>query len=283
MNASTLGTADNVTSKIAQLRAVAAGWLDAVRTVPNMGTNAVFPLAASATVNVLSLALPLALMQVYDRILLNRAYDTLVWLLTGATVAMLLECGLRISRSFLAGWIAARFEHLANRCAFESMVEGPLRRFEEEEVGVHLDRLNAIPVLRGGYFGQIFQIMLDLPFALLFLVGIYYVGGGLVLVPILVGVTFLLISVILRSKFLSARTDQLGYVDKRSSFVLEVLRGIHQMKALTLEEQMMRRYEMLQSGLAVANFRVFLWGMMPQNLGGLFSQVAMFGTLGFGA
>ena len=55
---------------------------------------------------------------------------------------------------------------------------------EKEAPGVHLDRLYAIDQLREYHAGQARLVMADLPFVAVFLGVIWYIGGGLVLIPL---------------------------------------------------------------------------------------------------
>ena len=62
----------------------------------------------SLTINVLSLALPIVLLQIYDRILPNEAIGTLSLLIFGLGVALILEALLRQGRSHLTSWAGAK-------------------------------------------------------------------------------------------------------------------------------------------------------------------------------
>ena len=67
--------------------------------------------AASVGAHLLSLAIPLALLQTYDRILPNQAYATTFVLASGVTVAILLEAVLRYGRAVLFAQVGAAYEN----------------------------------------------------------------------------------------------------------------------------------------------------------------------------
>ena len=73
--------------------------------------NLVHLVLASLVVNLLALAMPIMMLQTYDRILPNHGYGTLTLLLFGVITAALLEVILRIARSYLTSWSGAVFEH----------------------------------------------------------------------------------------------------------------------------------------------------------------------------
>ncbi len=67
-------------------------------------------MAASVCAHLLSLALPLALLQIYDRILPNKAYGTTAVLALGVSIAIILEALLRYGRALMFAHVGAAFE-----------------------------------------------------------------------------------------------------------------------------------------------------------------------------
>ena len=260
----------------------ASGWYGALSAIPGYFNSAIDLIAASAAINVLSLAVPLALMQVYDRIIPAKSEDTLIWLVTGAGIALILEGAIRGCRGVVSGWIGSRFEHLVGCEAVDRVLKCRIDEFEKFGLGVHLDRLNAVGTLRGFYGGQVFQAMLDLPFAALFLAAIWMLAGSLVLVPLGALGLFALTVLVAKYRFEASRRQQVTLNDRRFNFVIELLTGIHLLKAQSMEEQMLRRHERLQASSAEANMDVSRWGSLPSSLGSGFSQIAVFGIVGMG-
>jgi ATP-binding cassette subfamily C protein LapB len=64
---------------------------------------------ASFAINLLALALPLSIMQVYDRIIPNRSLATLAYLFLGLSLAIAVDYVLKTSRSALLSWHATQF------------------------------------------------------------------------------------------------------------------------------------------------------------------------------
>ncbi|TMO82778.1 hypothetical protein [Pseudoalteromonas spongiae] len=64
----------------------------------------------SVLIKLLSLAVPLTVLQIYDRILSNQSYGTATLLILGATTAVLLEAFIRYVRSWLLSAAASNTE-----------------------------------------------------------------------------------------------------------------------------------------------------------------------------
>lgn len=240
-------------------------------------------MAATLFINILSLALPLTLLQIYDRILPNSAEGTLMLLISGVAVALMLEAVLRIGRTYVSGWMGARFEHMAGCGALNRMLTSNIVDYEKTGSGVHMERLAALQVLKDFYAGQAIIALCDLPFAILFLAMITYLAGYLVFVPIVLVTAFAITAWWIGRKLRDALESRTIADDRRFNFIIEVLGGIHTLKGLGMEEQMLRRYERLQETCADADHKVALNSSKAMNAGSLYSQLTMFLVVGIGS
>jgi ATP-binding cassette subfamily C protein LapB len=234
-------------------------------------------------INVLALAMPMMLLQVYDRIIPNTATGTLILLVAGVGTALLLEALLRAGRSYVSGWMGARFEHLAGCAALERLLSAHITDFERQGSGVHMERFNALNTLKEFYAGQAILALCDLPFAVVYMAAIAWLAGWLVLVPIVLIVLFAASAVLVGQKLKGAIEGRMQADDRRFNFIIEVLGGVHTVKSLAMEEQMLRRYERLQEHCAEGNYGVAMASTQAAGLGVMFSQITMFLVVGFGS
>src|ERR1700694_1942197 len=79
---------------------------------------------ASLVISLLAPGLPLVTLQIYDRIIPNRAHETLAFLIVGLVVALALDLTLRTTRSAILAWQGMRFVRQAGhakRLSFTSI------------------------------------------------------------------------------------------------------------------------------------------------------------------
>ena len=240
-------------------------------------------LLASMGINLLGLALPIFILQIYDRVLPNAATTTLFALIVGLAVALVLDAVLRALRANVATWNGARFEHLTRYRAVERLLRAPLLQLERQSPGSYLERINAIGSMRDFHASQVLLLAIDLPFALMFLGLIGYLGGWIALVPVALLVLFGCLAIAVGRSLRASTVARVEADKQRYDFIIEVLRGIHTVKALALNAAMQRREETLQEDSAVAVRRVTYQGTIAQTLGGLFSQINLVVLVGFGA
>lgn len=230
-------------------------------------------LIATAAANLLGLALPLALLWVYDRILPAAAAVTLPLLLLLAGGAVLAELLLSLLRVRVGAWAAARQEHQAACAGMAQLLQANLGRFDRHGLTHHLERLRALTLLRDLRGVRPALVLADLPFAALFLALVAVIGGPLAWWPAL---AILILSAVvwwLRRRLAAAVAADGAQDGRRRSFLLEALRGIGTIKALGMERLMLRSYERLNENCARAEHRVEMLGVEAASLAATAAQL----------
>ncbi|WP_185961521.1 peptidase domain-containing ABC transporter [Telmatospirillum sp. J64-1] len=238
---------------------------------------------ASLFLNLLALALPFALLQVYDRIIPNASHGTLLLLVLGVATAFILESVLRVARSAITGWVGARFEHAASVAAFNHLLGTPEHVLERDGTGVHFERMSAIPAIKENVADNGVTLALDLPFVAVFLGLIWLLAGSLVLVPLALLLLFGLIVLRQATGLRKAIAEYNTVRDRRLSFNIEVLGGIHSVKSMAMEGQMLQRYVRLQEAVAKANHDIVMRNTSALAVSGLFGQLTMVAVVAYGS
>ncbi|WP_163132573.1 ABC transporter transmembrane domain-containing protein [Agarivorans sp. Alg241-V36] len=197
--------------------------------------SAIDVLLSSTFINLLSLALPFAMLQIYDRILPNQGYGTATVLMLGVAVAILLELVLRYIRSWLLASAAANFELHTTIDAVKALLGSSFEPIAKLGRGGVFNGLSSIAGMRDLYSGQAALALIDFPFVVIFLALVAYIGGPLVFIPIAVW-GLISLFVLLLGKQLAQATQDLALSEaERSRLLLNVLSGLTTTKALALE------------------------------------------------
>lgn len=239
--------------------------------------------AATLASNLLALALPMVLLQAYDRIVPHQATSTLTALIIGLVVVLFLDAAVRIVRGSIMAWSTAQYEYSANCALVDSMLHAPIDAFESSPVGRRVERFSAVDVVREFYGGQGAQNLVDLPFMLIFLALIGLIGGHLVLVPLAIAALCGLSVFVLGRRLNQSLDSRSLNDDRRYSFVLEVLNGIENVKGMAVETLMVRRYERLLATSAQQSSDIAYLGALHQAVGSIGANGAMIGLACLGA
>ena len=147
----------------------------------------------SLLINLLSLAVPLTVLQIYDRILPNQSYGTATLLISGALLAVLMEAFLRFVRSWILSAAASNTEQQTYKHLLEKLRFVSPEQLRKVGFGGVQEALSSVAKVKDWYSGGLVSGFIDLPFAIIFLALVYYIGGVLVIVPLIVWLITLLV------------------------------------------------------------------------------------------
>lgn len=148
-------------------------------------------IVASILANLFVVATPLFTMNVYDRVVPNNALDTLWVFAAGIAIIYIFDALMRFIRSYLLEIAGKKSDIIMSSILFEQVLNLRMDRWPKS-VGAFANNLRDFESIRNFFTASTIATLVDLPFAALFLVIIWYIGGPIVVVPIIV-ITLLLI------------------------------------------------------------------------------------------
>jgi ATP-binding cassette subfamily C protein LapB len=240
-------------------------------------------LLSTLAINILSLALPVMTLQIYDRILPNPGSGTLPVLIGGVCLAVFLEAVLRLCRAYMIGWSGAAYEHGLSCKAMTHMLNANPLHIQKTGVGEHLHRMASIGKLKDFYNGYALTTVAELAFVPLFLGLIFVIAGKLAFVPASILAIFALASILEGYKLRKILKKRDEADDARFNFLVEALEGIHTIKAFALEKFFERRYEALEERSSLASYKVTDDTAATFNMGTIFSHLMVASVISIGA
>lgn len=197
---------------------------------------------AAAVANVLTLAAVFFAMTVYDKVVPTQAYTSLWALAIGATLAIVLEFGIR--------WLKARLIDLGGRKADLSLNATLLReimaiRLEHrpQSIGIFASSMRDFESLREFMSSASMVMLVDMPFILLFLALIGVIGGPLVWIAVLSVPLLVLVGVWAQRPLMRAMRENMKESGDKQSVLVESLLNLEMLKAHNAESYLQRRWE----------------------------------------
>lgn len=207
-------------------------------------------IVASFGANLLSLAVPMAMIHIYDRVIPNQGYETLVALGLMVAGAIFAEVLLRGARRHLLELSAERFERAAYPAAVNALLMADPASDMRASHGYLYRCVTGIEQLRNMHVGNAALDPLDLPFALIFLGVIAFISPMLSASVFVLLATAFLVLRFARRGVLAHQMRRKENEERRHSFLTEILRGSDVVKGMRIEHFMQRRYERLLGGAA---------------------------------
>lgn len=209
-------------------------------------------LFASFFVNLLALAVPIFIMNVYDRVVPNAAFETL-WVLTiGVLVALIADLGLRIARGYFLDYAARRIDISLSASILEKTL-GMRLEHKPASVGSFAANLRSFEFLRDFTTSMTLTSLIDIPFALIFVAVIAWISP-VMLLPIIFGIALLLvIALVVRPRLEKLTETSYAAGAQRNATLIETLSGLETLKAMGAESIMQRQWEDATRFLASQN------------------------------
>ncbi len=200
---------------------------------------------ASLVVNLLSLTMPLFVMNVYDRIVPNNAFESLWVLAIGVFVASLIDFVLRTLRGYFVDTAGRNADVLMLGRFMDAYTDIRMDTNPSSSVGGLLGKVREFEYTREFFSSTTLVSLLDLPFTIIFLLLIYALGGALVLVP-LSAIPLMVFFALIVQFFLEKRTQkQMSDNMKKYALLGEISAGFETVKAARLGEALTKRWDIL--------------------------------------
>ena len=198
-------------------------------------------LSAALLINVIALAMPLFTMNVYDRVIPNRAMETLWVLALGVVLLLAVDLMLRLLRGYFIDLASARIDLQLSAQIMERVL-GVRMEARPAAVGAFSANLRSFEAVRDFITSASVTAFIDLPFALLFVFVIALIAWPLVL-PVLLAIVVVIYAYILQNKMheLSETTYRAGAL--RNATLIESLTALETIKTQGAESVMQSKWE----------------------------------------
>jgi ATP-binding cassette subfamily C protein LapB len=233
---------------------------------------------AALVVNLLALAMPLFTMNVYDRVIPNKAIPTLWVLALGVLLALAFDFTLRLARSKLVDEIGRTLDDKLSQKLFEKVMNLPMAS-RQGSTGALAKRVSEYELVRDFFASTTVVLVVDISFLFLFLILITVLGGWLVLVPIAGMAGMVAAGMTLRRSMARAALDAQADSSLQHSILVESISGIETLKAARAEGQMLGRWKRYSSMSAATSEEMRHLTAVAVNLASLSQQLISIGLL----
>ena len=221
---------------------------------------------AALLINVFALAFPMFSMNVYDRVVPNNAIETLWALALGVVLILAADLFMRLLRSHFVDQASARIDVQISATLMEKVL-GMRLEHRPESVGSFAASLRGFEQVRDFIASSTVTALIDLPFALLFVLVMAWISPWLAVPVVVVGLIILVLGYVLQNRLheLSETTYKAGAM--RNATLIESLTGIETIKTQGAEGVVQAKWER-------ANVFLARTGVKMRAL----SSAAMYGT-----
>ena len=188
-------------------------------------------LLSSILVNLFVLATPLFTMNVYDKVVPNDAIETLWVLASGIVIVFLFDGLLRYVRGYLLEVAGKKSDIIMSSILYAKVLNLKMDQWPAR-IGAFASQLREFESIRNFFTASTLATLVDLPFAIIFLLVIYYIGGPMIAVPLVIIALLLLYSFILVKPLKASVEATYEASASKNAHLIETLQSIKTVKAL---------------------------------------------------
>jgi ATP-binding cassette subfamily C protein LapB len=230
-------------------------------------------LIASLLINLFALVTPFFTMNVYDRVVPNLAIDTL-WVLTiGAAIVFGFDLLMRTLRSYFIDVAGKRVDVTLSVTLFGKVL-GIRMADRPPSVGAFANNVQEFESLREFVTSATITTLVDLPFALLFVLTMAWIGGPIAWVPLAAFPLIVSFGLAVQRPLSRTIQESFRHSAQRQATLVETLAGLETIKSQRAEGPAQRRWEQAIGQIAKLSLRSRLLSTAVINFSTFVQQLA---------
>lgn len=186
---------------------------------------------ASFMINVLALAVSMFSMQVYDRVIPTKAFQTLIILASGVALIIVFESLMKFARSKIMDKVVVGLDQKLSREVFQRLLRVRIDQMPGS-VGSMAAQLRGYETVRNFFTASTLFSLVDIPMSIIFITLIAIIGSPLVaIVPVVAAVIAICMGLLARKRIdaIAAEGTQASY--QKTGLLVEAVEGVETIKS----------------------------------------------------
>jgi ATP-binding cassette subfamily C protein LapB len=232
-------------------------------------------------INIFALVSSIFSMIVYDRVMPNNAADTLTALVIGVLFVLIGDFVIRTLRAYFLDLAGAQADISIADTLFEQILDMQMKA-RKGSVGGMASVVRDFESIRDFFTSATLTALIDIPFAVIFIIVIFAVGGPLAWVPVIIAPFVILASLVVQPKL--RKLIQISNEDghNKHAVIVETLQGIETIKSLGAGSVMRRRWQHSVAHQAAIGLKTRMLSQVATNCANLGTQLVWVGTVSYG-
>jgi type I secretion system ATPase, LssB family len=206
-------------------------------------------------INFLALVSSLYVMNVYDRVIPNKAYQTLWVLSIGVVLAISFEFIAKMMRAYLTDVAGKKADLIISSALFRRVMNIKLQN-RPASSGSYANNLRDFESVREFMTSASLLTLVDLPFLLLFIVVIWIIGGLLAIVPLVIIPIVIIVSLLVQYPFARFINESMRESSQRQGLSVEAIEGIETLKTNNAMNWAQKRWDFFTAKSAASSIKV---------------------------
>jgi len=180
-------------------------------------------------INIFALAIPLFTMSTYDRVVPNKAYETLFVLASGTLLILIFDIILKHSRNHIIENVSKKLgsfweEELMRKIILTDM------HYDHLSTGSKANLFKELQHVRDFFTIRSLMQIIDLPFFFIALSVIYIISPTMAIIPLLISIGIITFNLLMQIPIARLNKNQSHTLQTKNSFIFESIQGTESLK-----------------------------------------------------
>lgn len=230
---------------------------------------------SSLMINIFVLFSPFYIMNIYDRVVPNFAQETLWAMSIGIVIIYVFDFIVKFIRAYYIDIVSKKIDIIISSKIFDKILNMKLAN-RPKYTGSFANNIKDFEQIKNFFSSSTIAVLVDLPFAILFLVAIFYISGNIVLVPILFIVLILLYSIIIKKPLFKSIEASNEAIAHKNGILIESLNALETVKSLGASGHLRWKWEETTADISK---KALLTKMLTTSISNVNSFLVQFSTV----
>ncbi|UJQ95778.1 type I secretion system permease/ATPase [Mariluticola halotolerans] len=233
---------------------------------------------AATFINVFAVAMPLFTLNVYDRVLPNKAVSTLWVLAIGLLTVFVFDFLLKVARGAIIDYAGRRIDFRLSATLFDRVINSTVSA-RPSSTGAFVNRIVQYEVLRDFFTSHTVVMFIDILFMGVFVYVIASLIGWVVIFPVLGALIAIVATILIGMRSGAAVKSALQESSSRNAILVEALSATQTVKATRSEGQFQRKWEATILASSDTQSKIKWYQSLAGQITGIVSQISTVGII----
>lgn len=219
---------------------------------------------AALMINIFAIASPLFVMNVYDRVVPNSAFETLWVLAIGVSIVFIFDFLLKILRGYLIDISGKKADISISSMLFQHVM-GLCMEAKPVSTGAFVNNLQGFEAVREFFTSATLASVVDLPFVIFLIWIVYLIGGAVAVIPLVMVPIIIFVALFLEVPIREAAERSFIGATQKQAVLFESVNALETIKTVSAEGDRQRKWEYYVAYTAKAAMRSRLFSSIATN------------------
>lgn len=233
--------------------------------------------------NLLSTSVSFFIMVIYDKIIPSNSVSMLFNFSIGIAIVLAAIYLIGMLKNKMIAYMAVRLDKTVGYSIIKHILELPASYTENVTLNNQIAKIRDFDNVRDFFSSNVAMLFFELPLSIVFLIAIIFIGGWMVVVPVILAILFFCLSIVGHSIISEIIKLQNHDAIMKQGFIFETFANMRGFKSSGIISACILKFDNIIKNLAKYNFKSAMINHILSAMADLIMLLAAMGVLGFGS